>query len=179
MKSWFSLLLVVVLVVAAGVAHAGPIASVGSNFVFEQAPDGRNYDIQNALNVRGGYRFPLADIYLEYSQFTSSTQVGVIATERTHSEWLAWGRYLFLKPWYVQPYLAAGLGVQSETIRTTFLTSSARDEGTPLAVGTAAAGVRALFFERLSLELEGRASFSRTYAPNPLLGVGLFLGVNF
>jgi hypothetical protein len=175
MKAWLLLLILVM----GHTAQAGPIASLGTNFVFEQSADGRNYDVQSPLVFRGGYRIPLADFYLEYSQFSSSTQVGVVSTERTHSEWIAWARYLFMKPWYVQPYLAGGLGVQSETVKTSFMSSNARDEGTPLAVGTAAAGVRALFFERLSLELEGRASFSRTYAPNPLLGVGLFLGVNF
>lgn len=173
------LILLFVLVFSASVTQAGPIGSVGSAFVFEQSADGRNYDIQQPVVFRGGYRFPVIDFYLEYSRFDSGDQVGVVSTEREHSEWLFWSRYLFLKSWYVQPYLAGGLGWQSETVRTTFMGASSRDDGTPLAVGTVASGFRVLFFERVSLELEGRASFSRTYAPNPLLGVGVFLGLNF
>ena len=160
-------------------AQAGPMASIGSVVSFTQAPDGRNYQIEGAFALRGGYRFRLADTYLEYSRYSRSESVGTFGVDRVHSEWILWGRHVFEIPWFIQPYAAGGLGLQFESVSTTFGSDSAKDDGTPELSGNLAFGIRKIIFQRLNLELEGRMGVSRTNAPNPLLGVGFLVGWNF
>ncbi len=160
-------------------SHAGPLASLGTQMSFEYDADGRNYEIRQPLSLRGGYRFRHLDLYLEFSRFTQSNQVSYLQIKREHTEWIGWARHIFRNKWIAQPYGALGFGIQYDTVTTNFANDSARDEGTPYSLASLAGGVRFLIAKRLNIDLEGRASVSETYAPNPLLGAGLYAGWSF
>ena len=171
--------LVVLVLFSCQFARAGAIGALGSSLSFEHDADGRSYDVQSPFSVRAGYRFKLADFYLEYSHFQRSTDVSIVDVERQHTEWIVWTRHFFLERYWIQPYAAFGAGFQYDTINTSFAGEGARDQGVPDSLAAFAGGLRVLMAKRFSLELEAKAGFSRTYSPNPLLAVGVFAGLNF
>jgi hypothetical protein len=161
-------------------AKADTLAAIGGGVSLEYANDGHTYEARTPFLVRGGYRFSQADAYLEYSTFQSSDDnTSLVSVTRQHQEWIAWGRHIFLPNWIVAPYLAAGAGMQYDIVETGFGGETSRDVGMANALFATAAGIRLALGSNFDLELETRIGFSSGYAPNPMLGGNLLLGVNF
>lgn len=160
-------------------ASAQAILSVGQNLLFENGNNGRSIDTQQPLSVRGGYRFGIRDLYLEYSSFQSAQGTPSVQVVREHSEWLAWGRRVLAPKMKFAPYAAAGLGLQYDKIETTIPGESKRDQGEPHPVLALASGFLVAVREGLELQLEVKAASSSNYAPNPLMGLAFFVGYRF
>jgi hypothetical protein len=173
--AWFALLLLF----TAPAAFAEPIMAIGVNTVYETAADGRTIESKTPVSVRGGYRFEIADVFLEYTNFRSSSGTSMVYVSREHQELIAWARHILRPDWRFSPYAALGVGVQNDHIDTVLASQTSSDNGALQAMAAASAGVRARIYDQLDLQFEGRLAVSPEYAPNPLFGFGLAVGLSF
>jgi hypothetical protein len=168
------------LLLATGSAFARPTAALGTAMNYELDTAGRNYQPRVPFSVRGGYNMRLFDLYAEYSYFndvptgTSMVQVGT-----QNHEFLIWGRKGLLLANTFNLFGAAGAGVHRQVVKTTFDNESYRDQGQLEAVLGAAGGVQIRLHRHFDLTFEARLTSAQSYTPNPLFGLGAFLGVIF
>ena len=155
------------------------LVSLGTGLTFEYAADGRTVETQQPFFLSAGYRFEVADTFLEFSQFYHETGLPLISVARTHSELLAWGRRTFLPDWRFQPFAAFALGLQKDDLRTSFDGGSRKSKGAFEGLIAAAAGVLVEVYPGLELRLEGRLETSAHFAPNPQPNLSLHLGWHF
>ena len=165
--------------ISASFASASPIASIGANVSYERGADGRTYTPRVPFSLRGGYRFEMADAFLEYSMFRASEGESMISVTREQHEFLLWGRHLFRKEWRVSPFAGAGVGFHFERIETKFASDVSRETGDADPVAAVAAGLRWNVIRGFELIGEARGAFAARYSPNPMLGIGLGAGVSF
>lgn len=161
------------------VALAGPFAGLGGNVTFEYASNGRTVEARQPFSLRGGYRFSKADVYLEYSSFSYDQGTPMLSVERTHREASLWARRLLVPEWKLTPFAAAGVGFQRDEATTSFGSEADRAVGDWLPTFGVAMGVDVTMFQYVNVTLEGRASTSSNYAPNPLMAVAFFIGCMF
>ena len=175
-----SLVVTTAVTLLASHAKADTLAAIGGGVSLEYASDGRTYQARTPFLIRGGYSFKDFDTYLEYSTFQSSDDnASYVQVTRQHQEWIAWVRHIFFPRWIVAPYLAAGAGMQYDVVETGFNGDSSRDVGMSSALVATAAGIRTELGSNFDLQLETRMGFSSGYAPNPMFGANLLLGVHF
>ena len=96
-KAWLPGLLLAQILIASHSANAGVLAGVGGNLTFEYGTNGRTYEVRQPFSLRGGYRFQLADFYLEYSSFATSQATSFLEVERMHYEFIAWARKTIMR----------------------------------------------------------------------------------
>lgn len=169
------LLLVILIACSGPVAKAEPFAALGTSLAFEQSPDGRTIETRQPFAVRGGYRFRMLDVYLDYQTYSASQGTELVRVGRTHHEWVMSARRIFFKKWKARPYGALGLGVQHDVVETTLGEEEARDVGLAQAVLAASLGVQVKVWKSFDLQFESRLATSQNYSPNPLLSL-IFLG---
>lgn len=157
-------------------AHAQVFTSIGTELLFEYAPNGRALEARQPFSVRGGYRFTAGDLYLDYSQFKASEGAAVVQVERTHHEWLVWGRRILFPEWRLKPFLAAGVGVQYENVDTTLNGETTKTSGDPRLLSSLATGLSAVVWEKLEVQVEAAISGSENFSPNPRASFGLHVG---
>jgi len=161
-------------------SSATPIVGVGANVVYESSADGRQYVARQPISLRGGYRFSLADIYLEYTNFrVADSGTSMLYVAREHQEFLLWGRRIIRADWVVSPTAALGLGFEYDRVKTSFGAQSSEESGSPLAIMASALGARVQIVEYLDLQIEGRLSFGSGSQPEPLFGFGIAFGASF
>ncbi len=161
-------------------AVAAPIFALGTNVVYEVSADGRRYEARQPLSLRGGYRFELADTYLEYTNFrVAANGVSMLNVAREHQEFLFWGRKVFRSDWVISPSAALGVGFEHDRVSTNFGSERSEEQGSPTAIMATALGVRVQVVEHLDLQFEGRLGFGSEYQPSPLFGFGIAFGVIF
>lgn len=160
-------------------AKAGEVmASLGTNVNFQLSSNGRTYEAVAPLSVRGGYRFSFADLFLEFSESRRSSGAGTVSVANSNQEFLLWLRRSDPTAQVLRAFVGAGAGVHRSVIDTKVATLNSND-GSVEPMGALAAGVEFRFIRLVSLSIEGRATFARDYAPNPLFGLGGFLSFSF
>lgn len=179
-RGWSALVIALFgLSITASRADASVLVSVGTQLVFENASDGRTLEGRQPFALRGGYRFELGDLYLEYTRFSVSDGSEMVAVERTHHEWQLWGRRVLVPQWKLKPYLAAGLGLQYDNVETTLSGATTKTSGDPRFLSSVAAGLTAVVWERLEMQMEAMLSGSENFSPNPRAGFGIYVGWSF
>ena len=153
--------------------------AIGINTVYETAADGRTMETRQPVSVRGGYRFPVADVFLEYTNFRVSDGTTMVYVSREHQELILWARHLLRSDWAFTPYAGIGVGAQNDHVDTVLSKQTSNDNGALQSMATASVGLRALVLEKLELQFEGRLAVSPEYAPNPLFGFGVAVGLSF
>lgn len=170
---------VATLLLGAEHGRAEGIAALGTGMTFETSTDGRTIETRQPFSVRGGYRFPWVDTYLEFNTFHTSSGNPTVFITREHDEWLLWGTHAFRKDWPISPFVGAGLGIESERVTTSLGAESSRDGGDPQSMAAAVCGLRSTLWKTLDLALESRLSFASHFQPNPLFGLGVVAGYLF
>lgn len=160
-------------------ARAHGFGSVGTELVYEYGSNGRTLETRQPFSLRGGYRVPVADVYVEYTRFSISQGSPLVQVRRTHHEALAWARRFFFQDWKLWPYLAVGVGAQFETIETTLGDETAKSTGSPQPVFGGVMGLSASVWRGLEVQLEGGLSVSSGFSPNPKPGFGFHVGWGF
>ncbi len=175
-KSLMALLYVLVLAPA---AYAEVTFAVGSSLTFEYATDGRSIEARRPLDLRAGYRFETADLYLQYSTYRVAGGTNLVFVARDHEELLFWGRRVFVPEWKFSPYLALGIGAQADRVETALGAQYERKTGVPQGLVASALGARAILTKAIDLQLESRMAFSSGYAPNPMFTLSGLVGFYF
>lgn len=160
------------------VRQGAVIAALGASTVIQYESNGRELGVRGAYSVRGGYSFRLADMYFEYLGSRRSTGAGVVNVTSTRSEYLLWGKYVFLKSWKVRPFIAAGAGMGYDMVDTHLYDESQAHAGALEPVGALVGGWQWRFW-KMELNSEARVTAAESYNPNPTLSLGVFLGGRF
>jgi hypothetical protein len=159
-------------------ASASVTVSIGTNLTYEHTSEGRSMESRQPISLRAGWRTGPHNLSLEFTEYTTSSGVQILQIERKHREWIGWYRHE-LGPWRLRPYVAGGVGIQYDVVRTDFAEETSRDAGSPTLLGAAAGGARYAFTRNLEVLAEVKLAMSPTYAPNPMFGAGAHLGFSF
>lgn len=178
MKALLCVLLVAIFF-AVTPARAEVVASAGMNLIFERDADGKSTDDRRPFAIRGGVRRGANDLLIEYSRYQVGEGEGVVSLTREHQEMLAWFKRQYLRNQAIAPYLGIGAGFYVERVRTSLLNESSTDSGDPEFILAAILGARWAVQKNFEISAEMRAAGASGLNPNPLLGIGLSLGVIF
>jgi hypothetical protein len=167
------------LLMAPCVGMGDVIVAGGTGLSFITNVDGHSVDTVETFSIRGGYRFPQVDLYLEFNGYTVSDGNSTLYVSREHQEWIMWSRHIFHPEWVVAPYVSAGAGFQYDTIQTNLNTDNSNEQGSAQALGVLGGGVRITIWQQLDLQIEARASYSADNVPDPTVGCGFLFGWSF